>query len=47
MPLAKMIGYRDASPEARAVFDDNMAICKTDRVGNFRKVPVDPQFRPE
>lgn len=38
MPLAKMIEYRDASPEVRAVFDDIMATRKTDRVSNFWKV---------
>jgi AhpD family alkylhydroperoxidase len=38
MPLAKMIEYRDAVPEVRAVFDDIMATRKTDWVNNFWKV---------
>lgn len=38
MPLAKMVEYRDASTEVRAVFDDIMATRKTDRVNNFWKV---------
>jgi AhpD family alkylhydroperoxidase len=33
-----MIEYRDAAPEARAVFDDIMATRKTDWVNNFWKV---------
>ncbi|HTO50633.1 MAG TPA: carboxymuconolactone decarboxylase family protein [Burkholderiales bacterium] len=43
MPLAKMVEYRDASPEVRAVFDDIMATRKTDWVNNFWKIlAVDP-----
>jgi len=38
MPLVKMVEYRDASPEVRAVFDDIMATRKTDWVNNFWKV---------
>ena len=38
MPLARMVDYRDATPEARAVFDDIMATRKTDWVNNFWKV---------
>ncbi len=38
MPLAKMVEYRDAAPEVRAVFDDIMATRKTDWVNNFWKV---------
>jgi AhpD family alkylhydroperoxidase len=38
MPLARMVDYRDAAPEARAVFDDIMATRKTDWVNNFWKV---------
>ncbi len=43
MPLAKMVEYRDAPPEVRAVFDDIMATRKTDWVNNFWKMlAVDP-----
>ena len=38
MPLAKMVEYRDAAPEVRAVFDDIMATRQTDWVNNFWKV---------
>ena len=38
MPLSRMVDYRDAAPEARAVFDDIMATRKTDWVNNFWKV---------
>ncbi|MBM3785432.1 MAG: carboxymuconolactone decarboxylase family protein [Acidobacteria bacterium] len=33
----KLIEYDDASPEARAIFDDIMRVRKTDRVNNFWK----------
>lgn len=33
----KLIEYADAAPEARAIFDDIMAVRKTDRVNNFWK----------
>lgn len=43
MPLAKMVEYRDAPPEVRAVFDDIMATRRTDWVNNFWKMlAVDP-----
>ena len=32
-----LIEYEDASPEVRAVYDDIMAVRKTDRVNNFWK----------
>ena len=38
MALMKMIEYADASPEARAVFDDVMATRMTDWVNNFWKM---------
>ena len=38
MPLVKMVEYRDASPEVRAVLDDIMATRKTDWINNFWKV---------
>ncbi len=38
MPMAKMVEYADASPEVRAVYDDIMAVRKTDWVNNFWKV---------
>jgi AhpD family alkylhydroperoxidase len=38
MPLVRMVEYRDASPEVRAVFDDIMATRKTDWINNFWKV---------
>ena len=38
MPMAKMVEYPDASPEVRAVYDEIMAIRKTDWVNNFWKV---------
>lgn len=37
MPYAKPIEYADASPEARAVFDEIMALRKVDSVNNFWK----------
>ena len=37
MSLAKLIEYEDASPEVRAVYDDIMAVRKTDWVNNFWK----------
>ena len=37
MPYAKPIEYADASPEARAVFDDIMTVRKVDTVNNFWK----------
>ena len=33
----KMIEYADAGPEIRAVYDDIMAVRKTDQVNNFWK----------
>lgn len=38
MPMAKMVEYADASPEVRAVYDEIMAVRKTDWVNNFWKV---------
>ena len=38
MPMAKMVEYPDASPDVRAVYDEIMAIRKTDWVNNFWKV---------
>ena len=38
MPMAKMVEYADASPEVRAVYEDIMAVRKTDWVNNFWKV---------
>ncbi len=35
MPIFGLLDYRQASPEARAVFDDIMATRKTDRVNHF------------
>jgi AhpD family alkylhydroperoxidase len=35
--IMRMIEYADASPEVRAVYDDIMAVRKTDRVNNFWK----------
>jgi AhpD family alkylhydroperoxidase len=37
MSMVKMVEYADASPEARAVFDDIMATRKSDWVNNFWK----------
>lgn len=37
MSLAKLIEYEDASPAARAVYDDIMATRKTDWINNFWK----------
>ncbi|HEX9462867.1 MAG TPA: carboxymuconolactone decarboxylase family protein [Alphaproteobacteria bacterium] len=38
MPTVKMVEYRDATPEVRAVFDDIMATRKVDWINNFWKV---------
>jgi len=38
MPQHKLIEYRDASPEVRAVYDDILATRKTDWINNFWKV---------
>jgi len=35
MPIFGLLDYQQASPEARAVFDDIMATRKTDRVNHF------------
>lgn len=37
MSMVKMVEYAEASPEARAVFDDIMATRKSDWVNNFWK----------
>jgi AhpD family alkylhydroperoxidase len=37
MAMVKLVEYADATPEARAVFDDIMATRKTDWVNNFWK----------
>ena len=37
MSLVKLIEYRDASPEVRAVYDDIMATRGTDWINNFWK----------
>jgi AhpD family alkylhydroperoxidase len=37
MSMVKLVEYADASPEARAVFDDIMATRKSDWVNNFWK----------
>lgn len=37
MAMLKMVEYAEAAPEARAVFDDIMAVRKTDWVNNFWK----------
>jgi AhpD family alkylhydroperoxidase len=37
MPYTKLIEVADASPEARAVFEDIMTTRKTDKVNNFWK----------
>jgi len=37
MSLAKMIEYEAASPDVRAVYDDIMAVRKTDWINNFWK----------
>jgi AhpD family alkylhydroperoxidase len=37
MSMVKMLEYGEASPEARAVFDEIMAARKTDWVNNFWK----------
>jgi AhpD family alkylhydroperoxidase len=37
MSMVKMVEYADATPEARAVFDDIMATRKSDWVNNFWK----------
>ncbi len=38
MPIARPIQPEDASPEVKAVFDDIMAIRKTDWINDFWKV---------
>jgi AhpD family alkylhydroperoxidase len=38
MPMAEMVEYVDASPEVRAVYDEIMALRKTDWINNFWKV---------
>ena len=38
MPMARMVEYAEASPEVRAVYDEIMALRKTDWVNNFWKV---------
>ena len=37
MPTPGLIEYADASPEVRAVYDDIMAVRKTDWINNFWK----------
>jgi AhpD family alkylhydroperoxidase len=37
MQTPKLVEYRDASPEVRAVYDDIMATRKTDWINNFWK----------
>ncbi len=37
MATFKLIEYKDASPEVRAVYDDIMATRKTDWINNFWK----------
>jgi AhpD family alkylhydroperoxidase len=37
MPHYKLVEYRDASPEVRAVYDDILATRKTDWINNFWK----------
>lgn len=38
MPMAPMVEYADATPEVRAVYDEIMALRKTDWINNFWKV---------
>ena len=38
MPRRKPIEYSDASPEVRAVYDEIMAVRRTDWINNFWKV---------
>ena len=38
MSLERIVEYEDASPEVRAVYDEIMALRKTDWVNNFWKV---------
>ena len=38
MPMASMVEYADASPEVRAVYDEIMALRKTDWINNFWKM---------
>jgi AhpD family alkylhydroperoxidase len=38
MPMARLVEYAEASPEVRAVYDEIMALRKTDWVNNFWKV---------
>ena len=37
MATVRLVEYRDASPEVRAVYDDIMAVRKTDWINNFWK----------
>jgi AhpD family alkylhydroperoxidase len=37
MPMVRMVDYKDATPDVRAVYDDIMASRKTDWVNNFWK----------
>ena len=37
MSSVKLVEYADASPEVRAVYDDIMAVRKTDYINNFWK----------
>ena len=37
MSLARLVEYNDASPEVRAVYDEIMALRKTDWINNFWK----------
>ena len=37
MATVQLVEYRDASPEVRAVYDDIMAVRKTDWINNFWK----------
>ena len=38
MPMARMVEYAEASPEVRAVYDEIMALRRTDWINNFWKV---------
>ena len=38
MAIRRLIEYKDASPEVRAVYDDILATRKTDYINNFWKV---------
>ncbi len=37
MPMVKMVEYESASPEVKAVYDDLMAVRKTNWINNFWK----------